>query len=78
MHRTLGKLPPIHPRANKRIYLADRYAIDGEDATQMIDLGYPMAVYEQFVDSLPDVICYDGKAGLQEAFREWIKQRKLK
>lgn len=70
-----GRMPGVHPRAMKRIFLADKFAIDGDSATQRINTGHVMILYEQFVDSLPDVVCYEGEAGLERAFKEWLVEK---
>ena len=72
----MNKLLPIHPRAQKKIFLYDRYCVDGEDATQMINTNHTMAAKESFVDQLPAVICYEGIEGLNKAFLEWIQESK--
>ncbi len=72
-----GKMPGVHPRANKKIYIADKCHMDGEDATQAITVGYVID-REKFVDQLPDVVCYEGYTGLETAFKEWLKESKRK
>lgn len=71
-----GALPGVHPRARKKIYIADRCYLDGEDATMSIPTGR-IEQREAFVDSLPDVICVDGGNGLEQMFADWLKESKV-
>lgn len=72
-----GKLPGVHPRFKKRIYLKEKYSIDGESATETITTSHSMSLKEAFVDSLPMVVCYEGEQGLIDAFLDWLKESKL-
>lgn len=71
-----GKLPGIHPRAKKKIFIGHKQHLDGEDATMAITTNDPIGVKEAFVDSLPDSMCYDGYLGLNNAFKEWLVEEK--
>lgn len=66
-----GKVPPIHPRARKKIFTGPKACMDGEDATQAVK-GGSQEQKDAFVDQLPDVICYEGYEGLQAAYDEFL------
>lgn len=72
-----GKLDGVHARARKKIYIADKCHLDGEDATMAITIGR-MEDREEFVDQLPGVICVEGYQGLEEKFKEWLQERRKK
>jgi len=70
-----GSLPPIPERSQKKLFLSDKYAIDGETATETITIG-TMKQREGFIDSLAQVTCFDGQEDLHLKFKQWLKESK--